>query len=122
MIENPSQDFLDSIKTMSYDIDATYGDQIANFTGNISNFKNVKDLLDKHLETTLIYPLQIKTQGIKVNSEEKALIRSAENLMKKRNTDYIFVSQLLSTKKGFQVKDAETILKLIEKKIFQPKI
>ncbi|MHA2036769.1 MAG: hypothetical protein ACW98X_10070 [Promethearchaeota archaeon] len=122
MKENPSQDFLDSIKTMSYDIDATYGDQIANFTGNISNFKNVKDLLDKHLETTLIYPLQIKTQGIKVNSEEKALIRSAENLMKKRNTDYIFVSQLLSTKKGFQVKDAETILKLIEKKIFQPKI
>jgi len=42
--------------------------------------------------------------------------------MKKRNADYFFVSHLLTTKKGFQVKDAETILKLIEKKIFQPKM
>ena len=122
MKENPSQDFLDSIKTLSYDVDTIYGDQIATFTGNISGFENVKELLDKHLETSLIYPLKVETQGIKVNSEEKSLINRAESVMKKRNADYFFVSQLLSTKKGFQVKDAETILKLIEKKIFQPKI
>jgi hypothetical protein len=122
MKENPSQDFLDSIKALSYDIDAEYGEQIANFTGDISYFKNVKDLLDKHLETSLIYPLKVETQGVKVNSEEKILINRAQSIMKKRNNDYFFVSYLLSTKKGFQVKDAETILNLIEKKIFQPKV
>ncbi len=42
--------------------------------------------------------------------------------MKKKITGYFFVSNLLSNKKGFQVKDAETILKLIDKKIFQPKV
>ncbi len=121
MKESPSQDFLDSIKALSYDIDTTYGDQIANFTGNISNFKNIKELLEKHLETSLIYPLKVQTQGIRVNSEEKSLINTAEKIMKKRNADYFFVSHLLTTKKGFQVKDAETILNLIDKKIFQPK-
>ncbi|MHA1987800.1 MAG: hypothetical protein ACW98D_14285 [Promethearchaeota archaeon] len=90
MKENPSQDFLDSIKELSYDVDATYGDQIANFTGNISNFKNVKELLDKHLETSLIYPLKVETQGIKVKSEEKSLINRAEKIMKERSADYFF--------------------------------
>ncbi len=64
----------------------------------------------------------MKAQNIKKNSEENALINRAQSIMKKKNTDYFFVSNLLSTKKGFQVKDAETILKLIEKKIFQPKV
>ena len=122
MKENPSQDFLDSIKALSYEIDTIYGDRIANFTGDISHFTSVKDLLDKHLETTLIYPLKVEAQNIKKNSEENALINRAQSIMKKKNTDYFFVSNLLSTKKGFQVKDAETILKFIEKKIFQPKI
>jgi hypothetical protein len=122
MKENPSQDFLDSIKALSYDIDTEYGEQLANFTGDITHFKNVKDLLDKHLETSLIYPLKLETQSIKTNSEEKILINSAQSIMKKRNIDYFFVSNLLSIKKGFQVKDAETILNLIEKKIFQPKM
>jgi len=122
MKDNPSQDFLDSIKALSYDIDTNYGEQIANFTGNISNFTNIKELLEKHLETSLIYPLKVETQNIKVKSEEKSLISRAQSIMKKKNTGYFFVSNLLSTKKGFQVKDAETILKLIDKKIFQPKV
>jgi hypothetical protein len=122
MKENPSPDFLDSIKALSYDIDTNYGEQIANFTGDISYFKNIKDLLDKHLETSLMYPLKLGTQRIKLNSEEKSLINRAQSIMKKRNIDYFFVSSLLSTKKGFQVKDAEMILNLIEKKMFQPKM
>ena len=48
MKENPSQDFLDSIKSLSYDIDNTYGEDIAHFTGNIDKFANIKELLDQH--------------------------------------------------------------------------
>jgi len=122
MKENPSQDFLDSIKSLSYDIDNTYGEDIAHFTGNIDKFANIKDLLDQHLETSLIYPLEIKPQNVKINTDEKAMINRAKEVMKMRKTDYFFLSYLLYAKKGFQIKDAETVLNLISKKIFQPKI
>ena len=122
MKENPSQDFLDSIKSLSYDIDNTYGEDIAHFTGNIDKFANIKDLLDQHLETSLIYPLELKPQDVKITSDEKVIINRAKEVMKMRNTDYFFLSYLLYAKKGFQVKDAETVLNLISKKIFQPKI
>jgi len=122
MKENPSQDFLDSIKSLSYDIDNTYGEDIAHFTGNIDKFANIKDLLEQHLETSLIYPLELKPQDVKITSDEKVIINRAEEVMKMRKTDYFFLSYLLYAKKGFQVKDAETVLNLISKKIFQPKI
>lgn len=122
MKENPSQDFLDSIKPLEYDIDNIYGEEIAHFTGNIDKFASIKDLLDQHLETSLIYPLELKSQNVKITSDEKALITRAEEVMKMRKTDYFFLSYLLYAKKGFQIKDAETVLTLIEKKIFHPKI
>jgi len=122
MKENPSQDFLDSIKSLSYDIDNIYGEDIAHFKGNIDKFANIKELLNKHLETSLIYPLELKHQDAKISSDEKALINRAKEVMKMRKTDYFFLSYLLYAKKGFQIRDAETVLKLIEKKIFQPKI
>ncbi|MFX1376189.1 MAG: hypothetical protein ACFFA0_10275 [Promethearchaeota archaeon] len=122
MKENPSQDFLDSIKSLSYDIDDKYGDDIAHFTGNIKEFADIKSLLDQHLETSLIYPLEIKTQDVKTTSDEKAMINRAKDVMKMKNVDYFFLSYLLYARKGFQIKDAETVLKLIDKRIFQPKI
>ena len=122
MKENPSQDFLDSIKSLEYDIDNIYGEDISHFTGNIDKFANIKDLLDKHLETSLIYPLELKSQNIKITSDEQALISRAEDVMKMRKSDYFFLSYLLYDKKGFQIKDAETVLKLIEKNIFQSKL
>ncbi|MBY8991872.1 MAG: hypothetical protein KGD58_14105 [Candidatus Lokiarchaeota archaeon] len=122
MKDNPSQDFLDSIKSLSYDIDGEYGEDLANFTGEISKFSGIKNLLDIHLETSLIYPLELKTQNVKISSDEKTLIIRAEEVMKMRKTDYFFLSYLLYAKKGFQIKDAETVLNLIDKKIFKPKI
>jgi hypothetical protein len=121
MKDNPSQDFLDSLKALSYDIDEIYGKELADFKGNIDRFQNIKDLLDKHLEVPLIYPLKVKPLNVKINSDEKVMINRAIDVMKSRKTDYFFVSYLLSTKKGFQIKDAETILNLIGKKLFQPK-
>jgi hypothetical protein len=122
MKETPSQDFLDSIKSLEYDIDNIYGEDIAHFKGNIDKFAGIKDLLDQHLETSLIYPLNLNPQNVKITSDEKALINRAEEVMKMRKSDYFFLSYLLYAKKGFQIKDAETVLNLINKKIFQPKI
>ncbi|MFX1324534.1 MAG: hypothetical protein ACFE8N_06235 [Promethearchaeota archaeon] len=122
MKENPSQDFLDSIKSLSYEIDDIYGEEIAKFKGNIDKFTDIRDLLDKHLVTAFIYPLELKAQNAKISQEEKSMINRAQDVMKMRKTDYFFVSYLLYAKKGLQMKDAETVLNLIEKKIFQPKI
>jgi hypothetical protein len=122
MKENPSQDFLDSVKELSYDIDEQYGEDIAHFTGNIDKFQDIKVLLNKHLETTLIYPLELNPQDIKLSSDEKAMINRAKDIMKMKNTNYFFVSYMLYTKKGFQIKDAEILLDLIDKKVFKPKI
>lgn len=120
MEKNPSQDFLDSINALSHNIEEKYGIILENFDGDLSKFYGIKDLLEQHLHTSLIYPLKVAPQNKKINSEEKTMINRALEIMKEKNTDYFFVSFLLSKKKGFQVRDAETILKLINKKIFQP--
>ena len=57
---------------------------------------------------------------MELSSEEKGIMNRALKLMKSGNTNYFFVSSLLSQKKTFEAKDAELILKLINKKIFQP--
>ncbi|MFW9968886.1 MAG: hypothetical protein ACFFDF_01715 [Candidatus Odinarchaeota archaeon] len=120
MKENPSHDFLESIKKLSYDIDNQYGKQIENFKGNISAFTEIRNLLDQHLQTSLIYPLQIVKQNIKLKSDEKSMVNRAKAIMKKKNSDYFIVTNLLSIRKGFYAKEAEIILNLIKKKVFQP--
>ncbi|MFX0021597.1 MAG: hypothetical protein ACFE9S_04675 [Candidatus Hermodarchaeota archaeon] len=122
MKESPSQDFLDSIKTLSYDIDNKYGSQIEKFKGNLDAFIGIRDLLEQHLQTSLIYPLKIVKQQVKLKSDEKSMMNKAKNIMKKKNTDYFTVTNLLSIRKGFYTKEAETILNLIQKKVFQPKM
>ncbi|MCK4479359.1 MAG: hypothetical protein KAV01_02435 [Candidatus Lokiarchaeota archaeon] len=120
MEENPSQDFLDSINALSNDIEEKYGILLEDFDGNITQFSGIKDLLEQHLHPSLIYPLKVTPQDKRIKSDEKTMINRALEIMKEKNTDYFFVSFLLTKKKGFQVRDAETILNLIHKKIFQP--
>jgi len=122
MKENPSHDFLESIKALSYDIDDKYGNLIENFKGNVRNFTGIKDLLEQHLQTSLIYPLQIVKEDAKLKSDEKSIVNRAKTIMKRNNMDYFIVTKLLSVRKEFDAKDAEIILNLIKKKTFQPKI
>ncbi|MFX0007919.1 MAG: hypothetical protein ACFFAV_14520, partial [Candidatus Hermodarchaeota archaeon] len=96
MKENPSQDFLESIKTLSYDIDNKYGSQIENFKGNLDAFIGIRDLLEQHLQTSLIYPLKIVEQPVKLKSDEKSMLNRAKSFMKKKSTDYFIVTNLLS--------------------------
>ncbi|MFX1380409.1 MAG: hypothetical protein ACFFA4_15090 [Promethearchaeota archaeon] len=122
MKESPSQDFLESIKDLSYDIDHKYGNQIENFKGNIDAFTGIRDLLEQHLQTSLIYPLQTVKQDVKLKSDEKSMVNRAKTIMKKKNLDYFTVTDLLSIRKGFYAKEAEIILHLLKKKVFQPKM
>ncbi|MHA2287149.1 MAG: hypothetical protein ACXABG_00055 [Promethearchaeota archaeon] len=121
MKENPSQDFLQSIELLSYDINERFGDLLKEFDGEISQFEGIKELVEKRLPISLIYPLKLEENvETKLKLEEKNIINRAHSVMKAKNANYFFVSNLMSQEKGFQAKEAELILKLIEKNIFQP--
>jgi hypothetical protein len=122
MKESPSQDFLESIKDLSHEIDSKYGQEIENFKGNTAAFTGIRDLLEIHLQTSLIYPLQVIKQNVKLKSDEKSMVNRAKAILKKKDTDYFTVTDLLTIRKGFYAKEAEIILNLLKKKVFQPKI
>jgi len=123
MKESPSEDFLESIKQLSYDIDQNYGKDLEQFDGEVGKFAGIKDLIGRHLPISLIYPLQInEISTMKLSSNEKELIELAKSIMKQKGVNYFFVSNLISQKGGFQAKEAEVILNLIEKKVFETSI
>ncbi|MGV9200142.1 MAG: hypothetical protein ACOC4M_15155, partial [Promethearchaeia archaeon] len=123
MSDNPSDLFIDAIDNLSRDIEQKYGKQLENFKGRKDEFQGIQELLEKHLQISLIYPLKIesaeKIKEIDLTSLEKSVIKRAESIMKETNNEYFFVSSLLS-KKGFQVRDAQLILNLIKKNVFKP--
>mgnify|MGYP006278918073 CR=1 FL=1 len=123
MSDNPSNLFIDAIDKLSKDIEENFGKQLDNFKGRKDKFKGIQSLLEKHLQISLIYPLKIKStkkiEDTDLTSLENSVINRAQTIMKETENDYFFVSSLLS-KKGFQVRDAQLILNLIEKNVFKP--
>lgn len=120
--DNPSNDFMDSLDPLSHDLDKQYGKLIKNFDGETTQFEGIKALLEKHLQISLVYPLKVViTDNTKLKGEEKTLVNQALNYMKKRNSEYFYISYLMS-EGDFNPKRAEKILGLIERKIFQPVI
>ena len=118
--ENPSKEFMDSIEPLSQDIDKYFGKLLKNFDGETTRFAGIKELLERHLQISLVYPLKVViTDNTKLKSEEKSLVYQAINFMKKKNSDYFYISYLMS-EGDFNPKRAEKILGLIERKIFQP--
>ncbi len=122
MSEDPSVDFLESIKDLSLSIEKYYGESIRQFQGGkIKQFEGIRDLIDEHLNTTLTYPLKIneKIHMKKLSSEEKLLVKRAKNIITEQ-TDYFFITYLIGKRGKFSVADAENILKLIKKRVFLP--
>jgi hypothetical protein len=118
--ENPSKEFMDSIEPLSQDIDKYFGKLLKNFDGETTKFAGIKELLERHLQISLVYPLKVAiTDNTKLNGEEKTLVYQAINFMKKKNSNYFYISYLMSGG-DFNPKRAEKILGLIERKIFQP--
>lgn len=120
MRENPSPIFLDTIKTLSSEIDNKYATLFDNFEGSLNEFDGIKDLVEENLRLSLLYPFKIIHQNININSNEKTIVDRASSMMKANNTDHFFIFNLLSFKKGFQAEDIEIVLNLIKKNIFQP--
>ncbi|MFX1366563.1 MAG: hypothetical protein ACFE9Y_16710, partial [Promethearchaeota archaeon] len=69
---------------------------LMDFDGDITPFREADDLIQKHFNITLVYPLQLGKQYelIKVKGLEKALIEVAEQIQKERK--FFFTSSLLN--------------------------
>lgn len=120
MKDLPSNQFFDSIKALSYEIEENYGTYLKEFKGNLQPFKNMKDLIRRHFGTSLLYPLKVVGTGkTKISATEKAMIDRAMVSMKKNKSKYCYTTQLMQ-EKGFNLKDIEIILSLIDKKILHP--
>jgi len=123
MKDNPSEDFIDSVDLISRKIDDNFGKAIENFDGGLDVFKEIRNILEKYLYISLIYPLRVeRKKKIKITQNEKAIIDQALKILEQRNSDYFYVSHLIEIKSKFQVKDVEDILKLIKKEIFIPMV
>ena len=118
--ENPSASFKFVMEDLAYDIYKQYGEEIDKFTGILKPFHSMKDLIEKHLNVTFLYPLTIvENQKIKLSTSEKEMVLKARNLMKDSNMNH-FYSLYLLPENTCTPKDYQTIFDLIEKGIFQP--
>jgi len=120
MKENPSKNFLYSIESLAYDIYKNYGKLIDQFSGNLQPFRGIKDIVEKHLNITLLYPLQIVIpKKAELNQNEKEMIKRALDFMKQNKFNYFYTIYLLP-ENVCTPKDYEAILSLIKKGIFRP--
>ncbi|MFX1273910.1 MAG: hypothetical protein ACFFBP_13245 [Promethearchaeota archaeon] len=118
MKQNPSKYILNSIEKLSYDIDREYGEYFTNFTGELKNFKGIDNLIEKHLHISLIYPHKIVYRNIEeLKKAERKMIQKATNIIKTTPHFYIL---FLIPENEWKYRNFKTILKLINKKVFQP--
>ncbi|MFX0021598.1 MAG: hypothetical protein ACFE9S_04680 [Candidatus Hermodarchaeota archaeon] len=121
MKAHPSSNFLYSLEDLAYDLYKYFGELIDKFSGDIQPFKAIEKLLKHHLNTSLTYPMKISEQvnldSIRIHPSGKAMISKAKSIMKRQNSNTFYLSSLLPEKEC-SPKDLETVLALLDKKIF----
>ncbi len=118
--ENPSDDFIVSVRSLCYDIDNEYGELLQKFIGQLSQFVGIKKLIEKHLAVSFISPLKVvETKDIKLTPTERSILYQTKDIMKQNNLEYFFTTYLMPDEK-FEPKKIKTIFSLIDKGIFQP--
>ncbi|TFG14259.1 MAG: hypothetical protein EU535_03595 [Promethearchaeota archaeon] len=120
MNEVPSNEFLESIKDLTLNIQNEYSKYLTAFDGHIKPFEGIKELLEHHLQIYFLYPLKInKLDVAKLTREEESLIILAQDLMKQYNLDHFYIKYLFP-ENNYSSNDIKSILHLIDKEIFQP--
>jgi hypothetical protein len=117
---NPSEPFIQAVDSLAYEIHEKFGTYIEKFKGETSWFKGITELLDKHIQISLISPMAVnKSHMANLSTGERFILSKAQYIMKKNQYKHIFISQLLDEKE-FKPEFAPIILRLIEKKVFIP--
>ncbi|MFX1273604.1 MAG: hypothetical protein ACFFBP_11550 [Promethearchaeota archaeon] len=119
--DKPSEELTNSITNLANEIEEKYGDQIQKFSGGlITQFRGIKELIEKHLNVSFASPLKIiQSTKIKLDAREKVIIERAKEIMKQTNLNYFYTTFLMPDQQ-FDLGTTKTIFNLIEKNIFKP--
>jgi hypothetical protein len=92
----PSNKLKESQWAFTEHFERRFETELKNFNGDVRPFRVADDLIEKHFNITLVYPLQLgKHYGIiKLKGLEKALAEVAEQIQKERK--FFFISSLLN--------------------------
>ncbi|MEJ2248631.1 MAG: hypothetical protein P8Y97_03105 [Candidatus Lokiarchaeota archaeon] len=116
----PSESFLYSIYDLGLEIYEKFGKDIDKFVGILAPFKHIDELIEKHLNVSLAYPLKINfMKKAKLNNKELDILKRARKFMEDHNFEY-FYSIFLLPENACDPEDYEIILQLINKGIFLP--
>ena len=122
MKEKPSRFLLYSIEELVYEIYKQYGKLIDDFRGDVKPFGGIEELFKQYLNISFIYPLKLakieNLEKIRINQNERFLINAAKAIMTKNKEDHFYLKSIF-TEKTCNPKDIESVLSLIDKKIFQ---
>ncbi|MFX0083548.1 MAG: hypothetical protein ACFE94_17510 [Candidatus Hodarchaeota archaeon] len=118
--KNPLEPFIQAIDNLAFEIHEKFGTHIEKFNGDTIIFKEITELLEKHLQISLISPMNVKKSNSEnLNTEEKFLLNKALFLMKKNRENYIYLTELINDDE-VRPEFASKILNLIEKKVLVP--
>ena len=120
MGKNPSKNFIYSIESLAYYIYKYYGKLFDNFNNVLKPFQGISKLIENVLSVSFISPLTVKIyKNIKLTPNEKEMVDKALKIIREGHKEYFYSLYLLPDNQC-SPKDYKTILKLIEKGIFQP--
>lgn len=120
MKESPSKNFFYTIESLAYDIYKDYGKLFEKFNGILGEFQGIKNLLEQHLNISFLYPLSVNYSiKMKLDQAEREMVQKALKFMQENNFNYFHALYLLP-ENACSPKDYETILQLIQKRIFRP--
>jgi hypothetical protein len=120
MRQDPSIEFVKTIKELSKAIDKEYAYNFKNFNNSPRYFESIQNLIHEYLHVSLTYPSCIELpQANEVNHQESSLIKNAFEIMKITKLNHFYVKSLISMEQ-FEVEKAEIVLNLIKREIFKP--
>lgn len=120
MRESPSDEFLEDVKELSYELKEKFEPYLKDFKGNIKPFRYIDRLIVKHLNGELLYSLKLNLKkNIKTTPAERVIILKISKLLKNKNTNKILFREIVQ-EKSCDPDEIITIKSLIEKNILKP--
>ncbi|MFW9989407.1 MAG: hypothetical protein ACFFC3_12190, partial [Candidatus Odinarchaeota archaeon] len=92
----PSEKLKENQELFTEDFEKKFETILRDFTGDITEFRKADDLIEKHFNISLTYPLQLAKHYdlIKIKGLDKALVEVANQIQKEKK--YFFTSNLLN--------------------------
>lgn len=118
--ETPSNEFLETLRLVTIEIDEKFGRFLNDFDGDVRPFTYIERLLMQRLNTSIIYPLKIvELPNIKLNALEKEMIMQVNKFLKYSNLTQFTILDFID-KNAINPLEVKVFINLMKKQIFLP--